>query len=72
MKKVLLATWALRDRWIVVIERVYTKSTFFMKSVVSRLSKIVFYTIFEGHLLYGWPNYIPKMTTISQLTENIV
>ena len=34
MKKVLLATWVLRDRWIVVIERVYTASTFFMKSAV--------------------------------------
>ena len=30
MKKVLLATWALRDRYIVTIEWVYTESTFFI------------------------------------------
>ena len=35
MKKVLLATCALMDRFIVVIEWVYTESTFFMKSAVS-------------------------------------
>ena len=34
MKKVLLATWVLRDRKIVVIEWVYAESTFFMKSAV--------------------------------------
>ena len=34
MKKVLLATWALRDRQIVVIEWLYTENTFFMKSAV--------------------------------------
>ena len=40
MKKVLLATWALRDRQIVVIECVYTESTFFMKSAVAHIVKI--------------------------------
>ena len=35
MKKVFIATWALRDRKIVVIEWVYTESTFFMKPPVA-------------------------------------
>ena len=34
MKKVLRATCALRDRYIVSIERVYTPSTFYVKSAV--------------------------------------
>ena len=34
MKKVLPATWALRDRLIVLIELVYTESTFYMKPAV--------------------------------------
>ena len=34
MKKVPTATSALRDRYIVSIERVYTPSTFYMKSSV--------------------------------------
>ena len=41
MKKVLLATWALRDRSIVSIELVYTPSTFFMKSAVAKTVKIL-------------------------------
>ena len=36
MKKVLPATCALRDRWIVSIEQVYTPSTFYMKSAVAK------------------------------------
>ena len=34
MKKVPTATFSLRDRYIVSIERVYTPSTFYMKSAV--------------------------------------
>ena len=34
MKKVLTTTCALKDRYIVSIERVYTPSTFYMKSAV--------------------------------------
>ena len=37
MKKVPTATCALRDRYIVSIERVYTHSTFYMKSAVIKL-----------------------------------
>ena len=37
IKKVLTATCALRDRQIVSIERVYTSSTFYMKSAVFNL-----------------------------------
>ena len=45
MKKVLLATWALRDRQIVFIKGVYTESTFFMKSaVVESYSLVLMYT----------------------------
>ena len=36
MKKVPTATCALRDRYIVSIERVYTLSTFYMKSAVDK------------------------------------
>ena len=40
MKKVPTATFALRDRYIASIERVYTPSTFYMKSAVCLMSSI--------------------------------
>ena len=45
MKKVPSATCALRDRWIVSIEQVYTTSTFYMKSAVSKDGRKSIYSI---------------------------
>ena len=41
MKKVPTATCALRDRYIVSIERVYTPSTFYIKSAVHKCISIL-------------------------------
>ena len=57
MKKVLTATCALRDRYIVSIERLYTPSTFYMKSAVVNKEDMVCYEIV--YFLYDFK--LPKL-----------
>ena len=61
MKKVLIATCTLRDRWIVVFERVYTSSSFFMKSAVYGRSRrrLVFRGEPGGHVRRP-PRSVPR------------
>ena len=56
MKKVPTATCALRDRYIVSIERVYTLSTFYMKSAV--YYKHIEYIMYIVHTLYNNTHFI--------------
>ena len=66
MKKVPTATCALRDKYIVSIERVYTPSTFYIQSAVLKIllhRVILLGTPFDSHsavFLHGESKWINK------------
>ena len=54
MEKVPTATCALRDRYIVSIERVYTPSAFYMKLAVSKSLDYWQYDMYENKESNAW------------------